>query len=315
MANRPQSCSRRPYPARRRRGGFSFAEVMFAVIILGIGFIMVAAIFPVAIQQTRLTVDESTAAGIARDAAALLQRIAVGSETAAGTPPTQPLFPKSGTAGNPASVYSVRSLGYPQPAGGGTDPPDDLWQRIRGDAIVSGDPRFAWAALYSREDGSQFVRLYLIVLQQRTRDTFESKDHVIPGSPGAPVNLQPRSIKITTEPAAAGAADPDTILIGTGAQFAAEGAFVITADAALGSAGQVYRLGALRGNEANGDRYEVDPAYDIPDAPAGSYNNGDAWIVGRGFALNPTSNRPDPTMAPVGPAMDVAIYTTFMRVN
>jgi hypothetical protein len=30
---------------------------MFAVIILGIGFIMIAAIFPVAIQQSKLTVD------------------------------------------------------------------------------------------------------------------------------------------------------------------------------------------------------------------------------------------------------------------
>ena len=35
-----------------QRSAFSFIEIMFAVIILGIGFIMIAAVFPVAIQQT-----------------------------------------------------------------------------------------------------------------------------------------------------------------------------------------------------------------------------------------------------------------------
>ena len=42
-----------------RRGGFSFIEVMFAVIILGIGFVMVSAMFPVAIQQTQMNVEDA----------------------------------------------------------------------------------------------------------------------------------------------------------------------------------------------------------------------------------------------------------------
>ena len=46
---------------RRSRRAFSFVEVLFAVIILGVGFIMVAAIFPVAIQQTQATVEETAA--------------------------------------------------------------------------------------------------------------------------------------------------------------------------------------------------------------------------------------------------------------
>src|SRR5579862_4528540 len=45
-------------PVPRRRG-FSFVEVMFAVIILGIGFIMVSAMFPVAIQQTQMNVEDA----------------------------------------------------------------------------------------------------------------------------------------------------------------------------------------------------------------------------------------------------------------
>src|SRR3954454_3865971 len=57
---------------RRRQHGFSFAEVMFAVIILGVGFIMVAALFPVAIRQSKSTADETSAAAIARAGAAFL---------------------------------------------------------------------------------------------------------------------------------------------------------------------------------------------------------------------------------------------------
>ena len=48
-----------------RSSGFSFVEVLFAVIILGVGFIMIAAVFPVAIRQTKSTIDETSAATIA----------------------------------------------------------------------------------------------------------------------------------------------------------------------------------------------------------------------------------------------------------
>src|SRR5688500_6037600 len=48
-----------------RRGGFTFTEVMFAVILLGIGFIMLAGMFPVAIQQTAQTQNETVGASLA----------------------------------------------------------------------------------------------------------------------------------------------------------------------------------------------------------------------------------------------------------
>ena len=53
----------RPTPATRpigRRGGFTFIEVMFAVMILGFGVIMIAAMLPVALRQTQ-TARESVA--------------------------------------------------------------------------------------------------------------------------------------------------------------------------------------------------------------------------------------------------------------
>src|SRR5437773_10279821 len=66
-----------------RRKGFSFAEVMFAVIVLGIGFIMIAAIFPVAIQQSKATNDETTAAATAKTQISTLQDVVSNGTTTA----------------------------------------------------------------------------------------------------------------------------------------------------------------------------------------------------------------------------------------
>jgi hypothetical protein len=286
------------------RPGFSFAEVMFAVIVLGIGFIMVAAIFPVAIQQTRLTVDESTAAAVARQATSVLEQLVVRSETAVfnQSDPTkpEPLFPRTQSGPVPTpSVYSPRSMGFSQPAGGAALPPPELWNRLCGNLISASDPRFGWTMLYSRADNSQFIRLYIFVLQQRNRSVFDRGD-LQPAGPVA--NLQPRRVTVQVQPS--NSAEPDTVLITANQRFAGEGAFLVTADGATGRAGYVYRLGVFRGTEGAGDRYEVDPGYDVPDAPAGTYN-GSAWIVGRGLEGN----------TPTGAVMDVAFYTTFLTVN
>jgi hypothetical protein len=270
---------------------------MFAVIIMGIGFIMVAAMFPVAIQQTRLTVDESTAASVARQATAVLQQVVVASETAAVG--NKPLFPSTVTAANqPPSVFPIR----PQGVMPGNVPPPELWSRLRGSLISETDPRFAWTILYRRATDSQFIQVYIFVLQQRARTTFDTRDLV-----GTPANLQPRRVTVRIAPGAA--PDPDTIVVTSpnpNQKSEAEGAFVVTADNA--GAGYVYRLGTYRGPapSGNGDLYEVDPGYDVPDTAI--VYTGNAWIVGRGFD-------PPGTTVPTGPAMDVAFYTTYLTVN
>src|SRR3954454_3031266 len=58
----------------RSRRGFTFTEVMFAVILLGIGFIMLAGMFPVAIQQTQNTVEESISSSLVQTATNYLQQ-------------------------------------------------------------------------------------------------------------------------------------------------------------------------------------------------------------------------------------------------
>ena len=50
--------------SRRRQaaaGGFSLLEMMIAIAVLGIGLVMVAAIFPVALDQHRRSADETLA--------------------------------------------------------------------------------------------------------------------------------------------------------------------------------------------------------------------------------------------------------------
>src|SRR5687767_12499220 len=60
---------------RRRPTGFNFTEVLFAVMILGIGFIMVAAIFPVALSQVKSNNEESGAARVARSVLPVLEEL------------------------------------------------------------------------------------------------------------------------------------------------------------------------------------------------------------------------------------------------
>jgi hypothetical protein len=61
--------------SRTARRGFSFTEILFAVMILGIGFIMVAAMFPVALQQTENSTSDTTAASIAREGVSFVNQV------------------------------------------------------------------------------------------------------------------------------------------------------------------------------------------------------------------------------------------------
>src|SRR5215208_1939664 len=74
------------------RAGFTFTEVMFAVILLGIGFIMLAGMFPVAIQQTQTNIEESTASTLVQMATRSLEE----SMTRDDMRPTGDLNPPTG---------------------------------------------------------------------------------------------------------------------------------------------------------------------------------------------------------------------------
>src|SRR5579884_2410368 len=58
------------------RRGFSFVEVLFAVLILGVGLILVAAVFPVGIAQTQENEQETQSAAQVGAAVATLSNAA-----------------------------------------------------------------------------------------------------------------------------------------------------------------------------------------------------------------------------------------------
>ncbi|MEO6435347.1 MAG: hypothetical protein ABIP55_06245, partial [Tepidisphaeraceae bacterium] len=53
--------------------GYSFPEVLFAVAVLGIGFIMIAAIFPAALSQTQATLEETIGTAVTHNGVSYLR--------------------------------------------------------------------------------------------------------------------------------------------------------------------------------------------------------------------------------------------------
>jgi type II secretory pathway pseudopilin PulG len=174
-------------PRRRAASGFSFVEVLFAVMILGVGFIMVAAVFPVAIQQAQNASDESVSAAVAWNALTLIQEKFSSAELpGAGAPENleqNTPFDEDYYPGvlrsfrDPQAGRDLPTLLKGQPSGPGrlkpgvvlgdvvkddwkaldpknqitfAQPRDFLWNRIKGDSVVVDDHRFAWVAFYSR---------------------------------------------------------------------------------------------------------------------------------------------------------------------
>jgi hypothetical protein len=242
---------------------------MFAVVILGIGFILVAAIFPVAIQQSQATNEESSAAAIARIAASAIAAQAstipnpnVPTPTSglpiadpSQTVQTIPLFPptvKNYVPGNfniaPTSSSSGQVSVPPRavfvPLTGAR------YEAIKGNTILPSDPRYAWTAFYSRENGSSQMTLIVIAMASRqhpvynplvdtvstvTASTAVTQRYFVTAPPANIPNTQGTSIC------------PDVITLSGGS--AAEGWTVGTSTAAAAAqisgkpAGRYYTLG------------------------------------------------------------------------
>ena len=175
---------------RRRAAGFSFPEVLFAVAVLGIGFIMVAAIFPAAIMQTQAAMEESTGTAVVRNG---VTQIGAGRNMRKDQlvpTPKQHVPPTTQVAAPPPSgppsayIYSFRD-----PRAGST--PElvvaraELWNSIRGDLIDSTDPRFASIPMYSREGGANFIRVICVAVRLRNGEKFE-RDRANPQVGDAP---------------------------------------------------------------------------------------------------------------------------------
>ena len=173
------------------RRGFSFTEILFAVMILGIGFIMIAAMFPVAIRQTEATNQETIGASVGRGAFGYGEQIA-GTLVFYKNPPKYipqtssilaPTFintnsPTSGitvaTGQPPVTIpgevwsFNETAIGaaplrdnygdvypvYSQSLTPGTTSyphPQFLWNVASQNLFVPGDTRFGWVGMYKRD--------------------------------------------------------------------------------------------------------------------------------------------------------------------
>ena len=169
------------------RRGFTFTEILFAVMILGIGFIMVAAIFPVAIQQTEANNQETIAASIGRSTTGFVEKVAQGQAIIANAtvwPPSPsqkqvgaqqvpvsvlvptfegsttqlvPLLAVGQTMIIPGEVWTFREPNrdpytYTYTVGAPQAPHWPLlWNGIARNLVIPSDPRFAGVVMYKRD--------------------------------------------------------------------------------------------------------------------------------------------------------------------
>jgi hypothetical protein len=258
---------------------------MFAVILLGIGFIMVAAMFPIAIQQSRSSTEETGASVVARAAIAHLAQVA--------TEQTMP---------------GQDNLVQFKP---------ELWSAIRGAAIDQTDPRYAWVAVHRRPANSATAQVYVIVLQVRNHSAFNLNDIqpitvTQPTTMDYPASIEPKRVRVAQ--ARDNNGDPLNrfqIQDQTGAPMpaAAEGAYVILS---THDDGRVVRLGNAL--DLQNAVYELAPGNDRIATPIPSGQYAEGFMVGRGYhpdTPNPSAN--PPTFE--GPAMDIAVFTGFVKVK
>jgi hypothetical protein len=286
--------------SRLRRPGFSFTEVLFAVMILGIGFIMIAAIFPVSLAQTKATGEETAGAMIARGAAATIEEVA----TATNMPVSTGVEPFANKA--------------------------NLFKAIGGNLIVSSDTRRAWAPFYRRDTGWNYAQVIMLPVEARARTQYTGRQE------GDLTNiyrsLMPRAVTIT----ASDSTEQTVTLSGTDKASVVEGTYLIIQSdpGATGSpgrpvnylTGRIYRIGAPTDTVnkwylAPGADMQLDPGPDgvaykdtkYPDAEKDNITaippGLSAWIVGRGH----DDTLPSPTIE--GAAQDISVYTTYVNLK
>ena len=316
-----------PASVRRRRRAFSFIEVLFAVMILGVGFIMIAAVFPVSLSQTAATNSESFAAAMARSAQRFVEQVAQ-------LPPLPPAAPT-----DPSLPYSdelpAGASAADQAAFARKKPPvrafkGDLRQRILPEMVPGVDARYAWLPFYARKRGHPYAAVYLFPTQVRAQSRYDVPPDVPSVASGG----------ITD-----GTGSIDARIDATGIEFlsdnggASPGAYVLvswmlspgatgTTDAAVLASqhhGTIYRLGNRIGSDDSnkfehyvGQQFlqsyfddDGDPA--TPPRQLPTINRAKVFVIGRGPSVQGT----DATMNTPreGLGREIGVYTSMVRLR
>jgi prepilin-type N-terminal cleavage/methylation domain-containing protein len=210
------------------RCGFTFTEILFALMILGIGFIMVAAMFPVAIRQTQLTVQETTGASVAKSGASYVARLASKFYTPANPTTSTPAYnttyfpPTNGTVlndvvpnSNNGGIYGTAITPAIPPAPAAFTANTSLWGMLMGNLILPTDQRYAFVPFYSRLNvpsatvgvaGANYAQVTVIAVQCRNFASYTPAD--LRSYNGYGPNLRGRPLIATFT---AGGNGPDTI--------------------------------------------------------------------------------------------------------
>ena len=263
-----------------RRLGLTFAEIMFAVILLGIGFIMIAGIFPVAIQQTQTTARETAGASLAHNAVECLSQF--------------------------------RSVHFPDTGSNYQALPDWVQMSLGEDMICRSDPRFGWTAIYRKSPGENGIQVVIFTAQAMHKDRFDERDVAKPQSVQPMACLTPRPITVTNLRDANDPADEIQFRASGVETFTlnglAEGTLVV-----LGTtdrAGRTFRLGQQIG--ADSTRWYLAPGSDLRDNTEALSNVSiQAWVLGKGFNYEADAGARPFT----GNAMDIDVYTTFILLK
>ena len=330
-----------------RRRGFSFVEILFAVMILGIGFIMIAAMFPVAIQQTEANNQETICASIGRAGEGYMTQVAlmnwppmppVGQQpvslllpTFTAPLPNTAIIPTGATSvivpGQVWTMYDMRDT-YSIPL---SFHRNLLWAAVSSNMIQPGDPRFAWVAMYKRDLIGQgapglpaplsfapYAQVILVGVQSRNKQLYDQNLDV----PSVRPNVPPPNTPLLPQLLTAGftpppnAASPALVKFNAGNIGAVgEGAYVVVSDAAGGNPtaatgiynGRIYRIGVAR-PDVGPTVYELAPGQGLE--PTDAPYAAQVLVVGRGVLPGPNSLVKQFS----GLVQDVAVYTTYVQV-
>ena len=288
-------------PAARR--GFTFIELLFAMAVLSIGMLGVAAAVYVGVDQTKSTLDDSTAAAIARQAAAQLGQLMTDANT-------------------PASTYvPLSEAGPPETKDPPVVPtPPNLKDVVRSAPLAVADRRFAWSALYRRGAGgtpgvnAPTADLIVAVLRAGNSSEFGPDNVAVPADTAYKPDLTPVLVSLSAH-ANAGTGEItleiDAGLTPNGKQALAPGAFIVitggTSDPSKHLDGTVVQLGG-RATDVGPDEWTMSPGYALPAAAVGEALGGLAF--GRGYT-DPTR----PELGYSGPNRAVAVYQTTVLLH
>ncbi|HEX4053088.1 MAG TPA: hypothetical protein VHX86_02375 [Tepidisphaeraceae bacterium] len=295
----------------RFRPGFSFIEVLFAVILLGIGFIMIAGVFPVAIQQTAAVSNETEGSAVIRDAIKKIQSVADG--TVAGLNSTNTLFPATGTANAPVVAPFSNAAA------------SNLMAAIGSDVYYAADPRFGWVGFYRRDSvTSPFAQVFIIVLQNPNFPKYLTTTTTPPAPIPPPIppstygSAPPTIANAISASFAYSSTSQSTIMtLTTSAPNAVTGAFVLVGTSTqTNMVGRFFRLGSVPVGAATQTFY-LQPGWDLTAADMttpGMTNpfTATVWIIGAAPMADNTGGFTGPF---TGSNQDIAAGSAFVRVN